>query len=135
MDTAAARSVMNKPTIAIIGASTDRQKFGNKAVRAYLRRGYQVFPVHPSAREIEELPVFQSIMDIPVDKLDRVSLYLPPNVGLQVIDEVAQKAIGEVWLNPGAESPALIARGKELGLNIVVGCSIVDIGESPASYR
>ena len=70
-------------------------------------------------------------MDIPVEKLDRVSLYLPSNIGLQVIDEIARKPVGEVWLNPGAESPALIARGKELGLNVVVGCSIVDIGVDP----
>jgi uncharacterized protein len=128
----ATKRVMNKPTIAIIGASTDPQKFGNKAVRAYLRRGYQVFPIHPSASAIEGLPVFHSIRDVPIEKLDRVSLYLPPNIGLQVIDEIAQKSVGEVWLNPGAESPALIRRGQELGLNVVVGCSIVDIGVDPS---
>jgi predicted CoA-binding protein len=122
---------MTQPTIAIIGASTDRHKFGNKAVRAYLQRGYQVFPIHPSASTIEGLAVFHSILDVPAEKLNRASLYLPPNIGLQVIDEVAQKAVGEVWLNPGAESPALISRGKELGLHIVVGCSIVDIGVDP----
>jgi uncharacterized protein len=122
---------MSTPTIAIIGASADRHKFGNKAVRAYLRRGYQVFPVHPSAQEIEGLRVFHSILDVPVEKLDRVSLYLPADVGLQVIDEVAQKSVGEVWFNPGAESPALIARAQELGLNVIVSCSIVDIGVNP----
>jgi predicted CoA-binding protein len=131
LDTAATKRIMIKPTIAIIGASKERHKFGNKAVRAYLRRGYHVFPVHPSTPKIEGLPVFKSIMDIPVEKLDRVSLYLPSNIGLQVIDEIARKPVGEVWLNPGAESPALIARGKELGLNVVVGCSIVDIGVDP----
>jgi len=122
---------MTKPTIAIIGASADPNKFGNKAVRAYLRRGYQVFPVHPAAQMIEGLPVFHSILEVPVEKVDRVSLYLPPQIGLQVIEEIAQKAVGEVWLNPGAESPALIARGQELGLNMIVGCSIVDIGVDP----
>jgi len=122
---------MKEPTIAIIGASTDRSKFGNKAVRAYAQGGYQVFPVHPTARTIEGLPAFDSILNVPVEKLDRVSLYLPPELGLQVIEQVAQKSPREVWLNPGAESPALIARGKEIGLNIVVGCSIVDIGVNP----
>ena len=122
---------MTKPAIAIIGASADPNKFGNKAVRAYSRRGYRVFPIHPSAQMIEGLPVFHSILEVPVEKVDRVSLYLPPEIGLQVIEEIAQKAVGEVWLNPGAESPALIARCKELGLNVVVGCSIVDIGIDP----
>jgi predicted CoA-binding protein len=122
---------MTKPTIAIIGASADPNKFGNKAVRAYSRRGYRVFPVHPAAQMIEGLPVFHSILEVPVEKVDRVSLYLPPQIGLQVIEEIAQKAVGEVWLNPGAESPTLIARGQELGLNMIVGCSIVDIGVDP----
>ena len=124
---------MTKPTIAIIGASADRQKFGNKAVRAYLQRGYQVFPIHPKAQTIEGLPVCRSILDVPVEQLDRVSLYLPPEIGLQVIEQIAQKTAGEVWLNPGAESPDLIARGKDFGLNIVNGCSIVDIGINPAN--
>ncbi len=121
-------------TIAIIGASSDRSKFGNKAVRAYRQRGYQVFPVNPTAQTIEGLPAFHSILEVPVPELDRVSLYLPPQMGLQVIEQIAQKTAREVWLNPGAESPALISRGKELRLNIVVGCSIVDIGANPADF-
>jgi len=123
---------MVKPTIAIIGASADPDKFGNKAVRAYLQRGYRVFPIHPTAQTIERLEAYHSIVEVPVDKLDRVSLYLPPEIGLQVIEQVAQKTAREVWLNPGAESPALIARAQEMGLNIVTGCSIMDIGINPA---
>jgi predicted CoA-binding protein len=119
------------PSIAIIGASADRSKFGNKAVRAYLARGYQVFPIHPKAQIIEGLQSYRSILEVPAKSLDRASFYLPPSIGLQVIEEVAQKSVAEVWLNPGAESPALIERGRVLGLNIIVGCSIVDIGVNP----
>ena len=48
-----------------------------------------------------------------------------------VIDQVARKKVAEVWLNPGAESPELEARGRELGLNVIVGCSILAVGVSP----
>jgi predicted CoA-binding protein len=120
-----------KRTIAIIGASTQRHKYGNRAVRAYVRQGYQVFPVHPSAPIIEGLPAYRSILDVPVPQLDRVSFYVPPEVGLEVIEEVAKKPVAEVWLNPGAESPQLLARAEALGLNVIVACSIVAIGESP----
>jgi predicted CoA-binding protein len=125
------RWIMDKPTIAIVGASANRSKFGNKAVRAYLRQGYQVYPINPRAEIIEGLPAYRSIADVPHDRLDRVSIYLPPAVGMQVIEEVARKPPGEVWLNPGAESPELIATARRLGLNVVVGCSIVAIGELP----
>jgi predicted CoA-binding protein len=120
-----------KPTIAIIGASTNRNKFGNRAVRGYARQGYEVFPIHPRAAVIEGHPAYRSVLDLPVAKLDRVSIYLPPEIGLQVIEEVARKPAGEVWLNPGAESPELIARARELGLNVIVACSLVAVGVNP----
>ena len=119
------------PSIAIIGASADRSKFGNKAVRAYLLRGYEVYPVHPKAAEIEGLMVYPAIADLPAESLDRVSLYLPPERGMDVLEQIARKRVGEVWVNPGAGSPELMARGRELGLKMIAGCSIVDIGVDP----
>jgi uncharacterized protein len=120
-----------KPTIVIIGASSKRQKFGNKAVRAYLRQGWDVYPVNPRSATLEGLPAFPSICDVPLAELDRVSIYLPPEMGLQVIDDVATKRSKEVWLNPGAASAEIVQRGKELGLKLVLGCSIVAVGVSP----
>ncbi len=119
--------------IAIIGASANRSKFGNKSVRAYLKQGFQVFPVNPSEETIEGIPVFRSVVDIPED-LDRVSVYLPPQVTLTVLDDIAKKGTKELFLNPGSESTEVIERARELGLEPVVACSIVDIGETPASY-
>ena len=124
-----------KPTVAIVGASTNRSKYGNKAVRAYARQGYEVYPIHPQAESIEGHKAYRSVLDVPVDQLDRVSVYLLPEVGLGVIDEIARKPAREVWLNPGAESPALLARAEALGLNVIQACSIVAVGEVPSSFR
>jgi uncharacterized protein len=120
-----------KPTIAIIGASEQRHKFGNKAVRAYLRQGWDVYPVNPRSATIEGLPAYRSIRDVPLAELDRVSIYLPPEVGLQIVDDLAGKRCKEVWLNPGAASAEVVQRGKELALKMVLGCSIVAVGVSP----
>lgn len=122
------------PTIAVIGAGPDRRKFANKCVRAYLAADWTVYPVHPSADTVEGLPVFRSLADVPLDHLDRVSVYLPPSVGAKALDSFVGKSIGEVWLNPGADADEVLARAKELGLNVVCGCSIVDIGYSPAQF-
>jgi predicted CoA-binding protein len=119
---------MVKPTIAIVGASTNRSKYGNKAVRAYARNGYEVFPIHPTAATIEGHPAYPSVLDIPCEMLDRVSVYLSPEVGLELIDEIARKPARELWLNPGAESPELVAKARGLGLNVVVACSLMAIG-------
>jgi predicted CoA-binding protein len=119
------------PAIAIIGASADRSKFGNKAVRAFQRRGYEVYPIHPKATEIEGLPAYASLDEVPRSDFERVSFYVPPAIGLTVLDQVARKQVEEVWLNPGAESPDLEARARELGLNVIVGCSILAVGVNP----
>jgi uncharacterized protein len=122
---------MSRPTIAIVGASSNRAKFGNKAVRAYASRGYQVFPIHPQATTIEGHPAFARLADVPVDRFDRVSLYLPPEVTSHILDDLTSKPIGELWLNPGAESEELVSRLQQLGQHVVVGCSIVDINVNP----
>ena len=117
-------------TIAIIGASADRSKFGNKAVRAFVRQGYEVFPVNPKEAEIEGLPAFNSIADVPV-RPDLISVYLPPPVLLKVLPAIAAKGCAEFWLNPGTESDEVLAEAERLGLNIIQACSIVGIGVSP----
>ena len=119
------------PSIAILGASSDRAKYGNKAVRAHVRQGYQVFPVNPKGGTIEGLPVYRTLSDVPAERLDRISVYLPPAVVLGALQEIAAKECGELWLNPGTESPEVIARAEALGLNVVQACSIVGVGMSP----
>ena len=119
-------------TIAVIGASNDRSKYGNKAVRAYLQNGYHVFPVNSKESQIEGLPAFRSIIDVPV-RPDRISVYLPPAVLEKILPDIAAKSCDELWLNPGTESPGVLADAKRLGLNIVQACSIVALGVSPES--
>ena len=120
------------PTVAILGASADRSKFGNKAVRAFLARGYTVYPVNPKGGEIEGLAAFASLAAIPADiQLDRISVYLPPAIGLKTLPEIAVRKPSEVWLNPGSESDELVAAAEKQGLNVIQACSIVAVGMSP----
>jgi predicted CoA-binding protein len=119
------------PTVAILGASTDRSKFGNKSVRAHQAKGYTVYPINPKATEIEGLKAYPSLADIPAGKLDRVSVYLPPAVGMKVLPEIAARGCDELWLNPGTESDELVAEAEHLGLNVIQACSIVDVGVRP----
>lgn len=118
------------PSIAILGASNDRGKYGNRAVRAYRAQGWAVYPVNPRETEIEGLPSFRSIADVPA-KVDRASLYLPPAVGIQLLDAIAATGARELWVNPGSGSPELLARAEKLGLVTVEACSIMAAGEDP----
>ena len=116
--------------VAVIGASNNRRKFGNRALRAYRDQGYTVVPINPHETEVEGLRSYRSILDVP-GPVDMASFYVPPDVGEKVIAEVAQKGVAEVWLNPGAESDDLIARARALSIRPIVACSIVAIGQNP----
>ena len=120
-------------TVAVVGASSDRHKFGNKALRAFQAEGYRVIPVNPHETEIEGLRAYASVLDVP-DPIDMATVYVQPDVALQLLQEFEQKAIPEIWLNPGAESSDVLAEAKRRRLNVIAACSIVGIGRNPSSF-
>jgi predicted CoA-binding protein len=117
--------------VAIIGASNDRNKFGNKAVRGFLQQGFTVYPVNPKETEIEGLPAFKNIGEVP-ERPMMVSVYLPPPVLLKILPDIAAKGCDELWLNPGTESDEVLAEAERLGLNVIQACSIVGVGLTPS---
>ena len=120
-------------TVAIIGASANRAKYGNKALRAFERQGYRVIPINPNEREVEGHRTYASVADVP-EPIDMVTVYVRPEVGIRVMDDIARKGIKEVWLNPGADEPAVVARARALGLTPIQACSILGIGELPSRF-
>ncbi len=125
---------MAKRSVAILGASTDRAKYGNKSLRAHAQAGYDVYPVNPKGGQIEGHAVYRSLAEVPLEHLDRVSIYLPPALALAALEEIVAKGCDEVWFNPGSESPEALAKARGLGLNVIAACSIVDLGLSPSQF-
>jgi len=122
-----------KKTVAVIGASSDRNKFGNKALRAFRAEGYHVIPINPNEAEVEGLRTYPAVVDVP-EKIDMVTVYVQPDVVLTLLDGFARKGIGEIWVNPGAESDELMAEARRRKLNVIYACSIVGIGRSPWQF-
>lgn len=121
------------PTVAIIGASNNPDKFGNKAVRAYLKQGWTVYPINPKEALINDLQAYKSVLEAP-QPIDRVSLYVPSDVGLAIINEISKVHPKDFFINPGAESEELVTEAKKLGLEPMQACSIREIGEDPSEY-
>jgi predicted CoA-binding protein len=119
--------------VAVIGASSDRRKFGNKAVRAYQAHGWEVLPVNPHEPTVEGLATHARLADISTP-LDAVTLYVPPAVGLSLLPEIAAAQPREVWFNPGTTNPEVRAEVARLGLPAVFACSIVALGSSPREF-
>ena len=125
-------------TVAVIGASNDQRKFGNKAVRAFLRAGYKVIAVNPKLAAVGETVVgcdtYSTVLDVSHD-IDLATLYVPTHIGEDVVSSIVEKNISELWVNPGAESRALIECSRQQGLVVREQCSIIAIGQSPADYE
>jgi predicted CoA-binding protein len=120
-------------TVAIVGASASREKFGNKAVRAYRAAGWTVYPVNPNVAEVEGIKTYRSLAEIP-DRIDRVSVYLPPEKSEALLEEIAAVQPQDVYFNPGAGTPALVRRARERGVMAHMACSIVAIGQKPGEF-
>jgi predicted CoA-binding protein len=120
-------------TVAVVGASSDRRKFGNKALRAFQADGHRVIPINPHEAAIEGLRAYASVLDVP-DPIDMATVYVPAAVGVRLLAEFEQKRIPEIWINPGAESAELLDEAKRRKLRVITACSIVAIGRDPAAY-
>jgi len=106
---------------AVVGASTDRTKYGNKVLRCYQQAGKSpVYPVHPREREIEGLAAYPSLAALPA-RPRAVSIITPPKVSEAVVEEAAALGIRHLWLQPGAESERALERARELGLAVIAG--------------
>ena len=120
-------------TVAVVGASSSRAKFGNKALRAFLAEGYRVLPINPNESEVEGLKTFASVLDVP-GPIDLATVYVQPDVTLRLLDEFAQKGIPEVWVNPGAEDDVVMAEARRRKMNVIFACSILGIGRNPSQF-
>ena len=120
-------------TVAVVGASNNRSKFGNKALRAFQAEGYTVIPINTHEREVEGLRTYASVLDVP-GAIDMATVYVQPEVAYRLLDEFERKQIPEIWVNPGAESDDLLREAKRRKLNVIAACSIIGIGRSPSQF-
>jgi predicted CoA-binding protein len=121
-------------TILVVGASRDRQKYGNRAVRAYRDAGSEVLALNPHATTIEGAPAFKSVADLPAGKTTIATIYTPAAVTSQLLPELAAYGIKTLFLNPGADTPELVEQATTLGMQPLLACSVRAIGKDPDEY-
>ena len=105
---------------AVVGASRDRSKYGNKVLRAYQQAGRAVYPVNPTSGTVEGLPAYPNLAELPEGAYG-ISIVTPPEVTQSIVEQAGQLGIKNVWMQPGAESESAITHAEQLGMNVIAG--------------
>jgi predicted CoA-binding protein len=113
----------------VAGASTKRQKYGNKILRCYQQHGRTVIPINPHETEIEGVTCVATIPELPPE-VTSLSIITPPAVTAQLVPQAIEKGIKNIWMQPGAEHPEAVALCQERGINIIAdgSCLLVVLG-------
>jgi predicted CoA-binding protein len=125
---------LEQPAIAVVGVSRRQKKFGNVACRELRAKGYRIHVVHPSGEPIDGEPSYASLGALP-ERVNAVLVVVPPAQALQVVRDAAAAGISHVWLQQGAESPAVLAACGELGLDVVSGECVLMFAEPTGVHK
>jgi len=119
---------MSAPSFAVVGASEDPEKYGHKCYAALLNYGYHAYPINPKAKTILGNPAYASLSALP-EKVQSLSVITPPAVTEKVVDDAIANGIKNIWMQPGAESPAAVEKARKAGLTVIHGgpCLLVDL--------
>ena len=113
---------------AVVGASRDRAKYGNKVLRAYLQNHREVYPVNPTSEEVEGLATFPDLGSLP-QPVHGISVITKPDVTESIVEQAAELGIKNIWMQPGAESEKAVKRAEQSGMNVIAGgpCALVTL--------
>lgn len=116
----------NIKKVAVIGASEDRRKYGNKIVRDLSSKGFEVYPVNPKADSVEGIKSYKDIEELPKD-VDLIVFVVPPEIGIQIAEKAMKLGFKRFWFQPGAGSKQIENLLKNNGVEYSFGrCIMVE---------
>ena len=125
---AAVEDFLSQRTLAVVGASRDGKKFGNKVYKDLIAKGYQTYPVNPNAETVEGQPCYPSLSALP-EPVDGLVCVVPPRVTERVVREAAEAGVSRVWMQQGSESEEAIRFCEENNISVIHGECILMFAE------
>jgi predicted CoA-binding protein len=115
----------------VVGASSNREKYGNKVLRCYMQHKLQVIPVNPNEKTVEGLNCIASVAELS-ENTKSISIITPPKITERVVEQAIAKGVQNIWMQPGAESPLAIELCQKSNINVIGdgSCILVVLGYS-----
>ncbi len=122
-----AQEFLGQKKYAVVGASNDRHKYGNKVLRRLMECGLKAYPVNPKLAEVEGEPCYAELKDLP-EKVDGVVVVVPPQITETIVRQLHEQGIERVWMQPGAESEEAEAYCQDAGITCISDrCILVNL--------
>lgn len=109
---------------AVVGASSNPEKYGNVVFNDFFRAGFHVYPVNPNEQSIEGQRAYPTLEAI-APPVDVAVVVVPPTVGLTILDRAKSANVTKLWFQPGAQSEEIRKRAQQLGLDIQANGSCI----------
>ncbi|MDP2303873.1 MAG: CoA-binding protein [Ignavibacteria bacterium] len=110
--------------IAIVGYSSNKNKFGNAVYRELKSRGYEVYPVNKNKIEADGEKCFPDLLPLK-DKIDAVFISTKSSSVKDVLKQASDLSIKNIWLQQGAETKEILEEAKKMDIEMVTGKCIL----------
>ncbi len=116
--TEAIQKFIESKDIAVLGASATKKKFGNFILKELTKKGYNVYPVHLTADQIDGMKTYRTINNLP-EHIDTACLCMKPENAAGVIDDLVKSRIQKIWFQQGADFSPHVKKLEEAGKLVV----------------
>ena len=110
---------LHKPSVAVVGMSSNELRASNFVGYYLMRNGYQVTPVNPREEEIYGLKCYPSLTDIP-HAIDVVDVFRDPGAVPEIAEEAVAIHAKYLWLQFGVISPEGVAIAEQGDVQCIV---------------
>ncbi|MDH3891959.1 MAG: CoA-binding protein [candidate division Zixibacteria bacterium] len=111
-------------TVAVLGASTNEERFSFKAVRMLKEYGHNPIPVHPAGHVVDGITAVKVLTEAG-DGIDTLTIYVNAKISGGEFDNILNLKPRRVVFNPGAENPELADKLRDAGFEVVEACTLV----------
>jgi predicted CoA-binding protein len=111
-------------TVVVLGASPKPERYSNQAVRALVEHGHRVIPVHPLLKKIAGVVAVPALSGVK-DPVDTLTLYVGPERGKELLQDIINLGPDRVIMNPGTESDEIEEELNAKGIAVLRACTLV----------
>ncbi len=110
--------------IAVVGVSSNPEKWGHRIFRKLKSSGFRVFAVNPKGCAIGDDRCFPDLESLE-PRPDVVITAVKPDVTEKVVEKCRRLGIKKVWMQPGSESDEAVKFCGENGIEVVYNACFV----------